>query len=241
MIAEAMSPSVKAGMTRCGRSPPPVAGNQPRWSENPRISRSPSQKLGIDTPRRATIIARTSSHEFRTSAATSPSDTPRTSATTMLAVARTAVLPRFSPISWATGRRLRIEVPRSPVQRMADEAAVLDGERVVQVELGAHARDLLGRGGELGQHHLHGVARNEEEEAEDRQRHPHEDGHAGQDARRDVGQHGPSVVRRWRSGGGRAPPLSRRLTEAEPDVGDGPRRASRERGLRRSGASRRPR
>jgi hypothetical protein len=47
----------------------------------------------------ATSIARTSSHEFRTSDATSPSDTPMISATVMLAVARMAVLPRFSRIS----------------------------------------------------------------------------------------------------------------------------------------------
>ena len=178
MIAEAMSPSVTAGMTRCGRSPPPVAGNQPRCSEKPKISRRPSQKLGIDTPRSATSIARTSSHEFRTSDATSPSDTPMTSATAMLAVASMAVLPRFSRISWATGRRLRIEVPRSPVIALPHEAAVLDGERVVQVELGTHPRDLLGSGDELGQHHLHGIAGNEEEEAEDGQRHPEQDRHA---------------------------------------------------------------
>src|SRR5262249_3895257 len=85
--------------------------------------------------------------------------------------------------------------PEVADQRVSDEAAVLDGERVVQVELGAHPRDLLGGGGELGQHHLHRVAGDEEEETEDRQRHAEEDGHACQDARGDVGQHGPSVVR----------------------------------------------
>ena len=114
MIADAITPSVTAGMTRWGRSPPPVAGNQPRCSEKTKISRRPSQKLGIDTPSSATTIAPTSSQELRPSAATRPSGTPRPIATSMLARASWAVLPTFSAISVATGRRLRIEVPRSP-------------------------------------------------------------------------------------------------------------------------------
>ena len=114
MIAAAIVPRATAGITRCGRSPPPVAGSQPRCSENTKISRNPSQKLGIATPSRATPIAATSSHELRPSAAISPSGTPRAIATTMLASASRPVLPRFSPISVATGRRLRMDIPRSP-------------------------------------------------------------------------------------------------------------------------------
>ena len=78
------------------------------------MSSSPSQKLGIDTPSRAAAIAPTSSHEFRPSAATRPRGTPSATATSMAARASWAVLPTFSAISVATGRRLRIEVPRSP-------------------------------------------------------------------------------------------------------------------------------
>ncbi len=119
MIAEGMSPRVTIGMTRWARPPPPVAGNQPSWSEKSRISRSPSQKLGMETPRSATSIEPTSTQVFRQTAARSPSATPRTAATSMLPRASWAVLPTFSRISWTTGRRLRIETPRSPRSALA--------------------------------------------------------------------------------------------------------------------------
>ena len=114
MIAAAIVPRVTLGSTRCTRSPPPVAGNQASRSEKAKIRRRPSQKLGIETPRSATTIEPTSSHEFRKRAASSPSGTPIATATAMLASASPPVLATFSPISVATGRRLRIEVPRSP-------------------------------------------------------------------------------------------------------------------------------
>jgi len=102
MIAEAIIPSVTLGSTRCQRSPPPVAGNQPRCREKATIIRSPSQKLGIDTPSSATIIDPASNQELRSSAAMRPSGTPIATATAMLASASCAVLPTFSPISVAT-------------------------------------------------------------------------------------------------------------------------------------------
>ena len=100
----------------------------------------------------------------------------------MAASASWAVLPTFSPISVATGRRLRIEVPRSPRTALADEAAVLHEDGLVQVELGAHLGDLIGIGHELGQHHLHGIAGDEEQHAEHGQRHPEQDRDHGEDA-----------------------------------------------------------
>src|SRR6267142_1540899 len=114
MIAAAIMPRATAGMTRWSRSPPPVAGSQPRCREKTKISRKPSQKLGIATPSSATTIAATSSQELRPSAASRPSGTPRPIATSMLASASWPVLPMFSVISAVTGRRLRIETPRSP-------------------------------------------------------------------------------------------------------------------------------
>ena len=114
MIAEAIVPSVTAGRTRWARSPPPVAGNHARCREKTKISRRPSQKLGMDTPSSAIAIEPTSSHEFRESAAIRPSGTPMATATAMAAAASSIVLPTFSPISVVTGRRLRIDVPRSP-------------------------------------------------------------------------------------------------------------------------------
>ncbi len=114
MIAAAIIPSATLGMMRWRRSPPPVAGSQPRCRENTKISSRPSQKLGMATPSSATIIATTSSHELRPRAASRPSGTPRPIATSMLASASWPVLPMFSVISAATGRRLRMDVPRSP-------------------------------------------------------------------------------------------------------------------------------
>ena len=78
------------------------------------MSSRPSQKLGIDTPSNAVPIEATSSQEFRDSAASRPSGTPTATATSMAATASCAVLATFSAISVVTGRRLRIDVPRSP-------------------------------------------------------------------------------------------------------------------------------
>ena len=100
------------------------------------------------------------------------------------------MLPTFSAISVVTGRRLRIEVPRSPAEGIADEAPVLHEDRLVEVELGAHARDLLGVGHELREHHLHRVAGDEEQHAEDGERDPEEHRHHREQAPRDPGQHG---------------------------------------------------
>ena len=126
-------------------------------------------------------------------------------ATSTAARASWAVLPTFSAISAATGRRLRIEVPRSPAERVADEAPVLHEDRLVEVELGAHAGDLIGIGHELGEHHLDGVAGDEEQHAEDGERDPEEHRHHGEEAPRDPGQHGgeqPSDGSSRRSGPG---------------------------------------
>ena len=59
--------------------------------------------------------------------------------------------------------------------------------------------DLIGIGHELGEHHLDGVAGDEEQHAEDGERDPEEHGHHGEQAPRDPGQHGePSLMPRWR-------------------------------------------
>jgi hypothetical protein len=108
----------------------------------------------------------------------------------MAASASCAVLATFSPISVVTGRRLRIDVPRSPRRRRCHEAAVLLQDGLVQVELRAHLRHLVGIGDELGQHHLDRVAGHQEQHAEDRQRHAEQDGDDGEDPPQDPRQHG---------------------------------------------------
>ena len=74
-------------------------------------------------------------------------------------------------------------------ERVAHEAPVLREHGLVQVKLGAHARDLLGGGHELGEHHLHGIAGDEEEHAEDGERHPEQHRDDGEDAAGDPDQH----------------------------------------------------
>ena len=83
--------------------------------------------------------------------------------------------------------------------RARHETPVLLEDRLVEVELGAHLGDLVGRGDELGEHHLHRVAGHEEQHAEDGQRHAEQHRHDGQDPPRDPGQHGPAAPGSWPS------------------------------------------
>ena len=50
-------PSATAGMITCRQSPAPEVGSQRSHTENTRISTRPSQKPGMDSPRRATPLA----------------------------------------------------------------------------------------------------------------------------------------------------------------------------------------
>src|SRR5207253_11500420 len=49
-------PSAKAGMIRCSGVPEPEEGSQPRYTENTRISTSPTQKDGRDRPSSAKTL-----------------------------------------------------------------------------------------------------------------------------------------------------------------------------------------
>jgi hypothetical protein len=64
MIPAAHRPSVKAGKMRCVMPPMPAAGSQPSRREKTKMRRRPSQKLGTETPSRATIMPRLSSQEL---------------------------------------------------------------------------------------------------------------------------------------------------------------------------------
>ena len=56
MRAVVKSPSVIAGSRRCSSPPRPDEGSRFHWTEKTRISMMPSQKVGIDWPRRATTV-----------------------------------------------------------------------------------------------------------------------------------------------------------------------------------------
>ena len=57
------------------------------------------------------------------------------------------------------------------------------------MELRAHLGDLVGRGDELGEHHLDRIAGHQEQHAEDGQGHPEQYGHDGEDPPGQVDQH----------------------------------------------------
>ena len=75
---------------------------------------SPNQKFGVDTPIRETKRVTWSGHLFLFRAATIPRGTPKTNERKMLNVASSKVAGKKFLISSATGRSVRIEVPRSP-------------------------------------------------------------------------------------------------------------------------------
>ena len=99
-----------------------------------------------------------------------------TTAMAMAVAASSSVLGSWSAISSATGRLLKIERPKSPTTARREEARVLDGERIVEAELGAQLRHLLRRGVGAAQHDEHGVAGQQVDDREDDQRHPEHDG-----------------------------------------------------------------
>src|SRR5262249_17218500 len=96
--------------------------------------------------------------------------------------------------------------PEVAAEGVADEAAVLREDRLVEVELRAHLSDLVGCGDELGEHHLYRVTRDQEKHAEDGERHPEQNRYHGEDA--------PSEVRQSRTWGAPIwppkPPVARR-------------------------------
>ena len=161
------------------------------------MRRRPSQKLGIDTPSRATAIEPTSSHEFRPSAATRPRGTPERhgdehGGESELGGAADVLrdLGRHRPAASDGGAEVAAE-------GVADEAPVLHEDRLVEVKLSTHASDLIGIGHELREHHLDGVAGDEEQHAEHGERDPEEHRHHREQAPRDPGQHGePSLMPR---------------------------------------------
>ena len=66
----------------------------------------PSQKLGMETPPRATSMASRSSQELGRSAARMPKTRPMATAMAIAAAASSSVLGSWSAISSATGRLL---------------------------------------------------------------------------------------------------------------------------------------
>jgi hypothetical protein len=114
-VAAVSRPSVTAGRTSRCHPPKPVAGNHPSSREKMKISISPSQNIGMDTPRSATSMAPTSIHVDRHSAATTPRPMPSTSVTANAATASSAEDGARYSISPRTDPAVRSDRPRSPL------------------------------------------------------------------------------------------------------------------------------
>src|SRR4029453_1461844 len=91
-----------------------LGASQPSSTLNTKISSTPSQKLGMATPRTATVPAARSSQPPRLRAATPPRGMPSPIPSSSAQGSRTSVLGKRSKKASAAGCFMRIEVPRSP-------------------------------------------------------------------------------------------------------------------------------
>ena len=74
----------------------------------------PSQKLGIEMPKKPNIEPRLSAQEFGFAPAQTPSGMPNTSAMSREAIASSIVAGKRWPINSSTGSEYRNDIPRSP-------------------------------------------------------------------------------------------------------------------------------
>src|SRR6266704_7150526 len=98
-------PSATAGMTTCRQSPAPEVGSQRSQTENTRISTSPSQKPGIDSPSSATPLATLSHAVFTLTAEMMPAGMPMSSEMSVAASPRVRELGNRWKYSSLTGSR----------------------------------------------------------------------------------------------------------------------------------------
>ena len=81
----------------------PLDGSTCRMPANSKMSRMPDQKMGMDTPTRATTMLTLSASLFFLTAAKTPRATPRSDATMMAQMASSAVAGKRAAISAVTG------------------------------------------------------------------------------------------------------------------------------------------
>ena len=105
-------PVMRGGSSPTGISPP--TGSQSRPAANSTSSIRPSQKIGIDTPNRVSVITTVSKREPCRTAASTPTGTPHRLASSSDASASCNVTGNAVSTSSSAGRLLWIEMPRSP-------------------------------------------------------------------------------------------------------------------------------
>ncbi len=102
-IADIPVPRVKAGNTRWRKLPLPETGNHPSFNEKKIIRRGPSQKFGMETPKRAKNIAPLSIREYCLRAAMIPRGMAISIAISKAAKANSSVAGNLSKIEVNTG------------------------------------------------------------------------------------------------------------------------------------------
>ncbi len=107
-----LMPVIRGGSSPTGISPP--TGSQPRPAANSTSSIRPSQKIGIDTPNRVSVITTASKRDPCRIAASTPTGTPHRLASSSDASASCSVTGNPVSTSSSAGRLLWIETPRSP-------------------------------------------------------------------------------------------------------------------------------
>ena len=151
-----LMPVIRGGSSPTGISPP--TGSQPRPAANSTSSIRPSQKIGIDTPNRVSVITTASKRDPCRIAASTPTGTPHRLASSSDASASCSV----------TGNAGQHVVQRRAValdrdaevaaQRVEHEAAVLHPHRLIQPKLLAQPLQLL-VGCVVAQQQLRDIAR----------------------------------------------------------------------------------
>ena len=177
-----------------------------------------SQKIGIDTPTIAKIMAARSATDRRRTADRMPIGIPRSSQITAAPIARTPVIGIrllelvLHGLEAAVGE---VHVLIEPEPRIRDEPLeeppVLDVERLVQAEREPCVLDLLGSGGtpDRTPRRIAGGKLDEDEEGQERDDHDHEDHEEGSPDQ--VPAHLASFLRRNGRGGRVRDPLDRRV------------------------------
>src|SRR4029453_5930804 len=94
-------------------------GSQLKYPETIRISMIPSQKLGIEIPKKPNTEPRLSAQEFGLAPAQTPSGMPKTMAISIEAIASSIVAGRRWPIRSSTGSEYRKDIRRRPEVRLA--------------------------------------------------------------------------------------------------------------------------
>src|SRR5699024_5527967 len=113
ILAAPPVPNVITGMITCSGDPQPVGGNQPRLMANHCISMKPSQKFGIDKPKKATSRIPKSDQQYCRTDEIIIAIRPRNKLNIVLYMDNSKVTQNLGHSSFSTGKLVLQEVPKS--------------------------------------------------------------------------------------------------------------------------------